>query len=99
MMIGTKGLELPLGQFNPVEDGHRPIGDYDIGIVAGEGFKARGPVLRFIDFARSEPVQQLAHDPAHMGIIVDDKESQAMKIEPDHCRAWVGRIRGPNRPI
>ena len=50
----------------------------------GEGFKAGGAVFRLVDLARAEAVQQRAQNPAHMGVVVDDEETQAVEIDADH---------------
>jgi hypothetical protein len=39
-------------------------------------------------------VQQCAQDPAHMSVIVDDEETQAVKIDADHGAPGRG-LTGP----
>ena len=43
----------------------------------GEGLEARRAVFGLVDFAGAEAVQQRAQDAAHMGVVVDDEETQA----------------------
>ena len=90
----TIGAGLPdhLGQFETVENGHRPIGHDDVGHVMGKGFEAGCAVFGFVDFARSETVQQRPQDAAHMRIVVDDEETQAVEVDPDHKRPWCGGL-------
>ena len=82
------GLADHLGEFDPVEDRHRPIGDHDVGQVLGEGFQPRRAVFRLMHFARAEAVQQSAQHPPHMGVIVDDEKTQAVKFDADHGPPW-----------
>ena len=49
-----------------------------------EGLKARRAVLRLVDFARAEAMQQRAQDAPHMRIVVDDEETQAVEIDTNH---------------
>ena len=58
----------------------------------GEGFQAGRAVFRLIDFARAEAVQQRAQHPAHMGVVVDDEETQAVEIDADHGAPGLGRL-------
>ena len=43
-----------------------------------------GAVFRLVDFARAKAVQQRAQNPPHMGVVVDDEETQAVEIDADH---------------
>ena len=79
-----------LGEFEPVEDRHCPIGDHDIRGVVGEGFQAGRAVFRLMHFARAEAVQQRAQHPAHMGVVVDDEETQAVEFDADHGAPGLG---------
>ena len=49
-------------------------------------------VFRLVDFARAEAVQQRAQNPAHMGVVVDDEETQAVEIDADHAAPGLGRV-------
>ena len=82
-----------LRQLEAVEDRHRPVGDDDVRNVMGEGFEAGGAVLRLVDFARAEAVQQRAQDAPHMGVVVDDEEAQPVEIDADHD--WAHALRRP----
>ena len=90
------GLADHLGEFEPVEDRHRPVGDHDVGQVLGEGFQARRAVFRLVHFARAEAVQQSAQHPAHMGVVVDDEKTQAVEIR---CGPWSPVASGAVSPI
>ena len=57
----------------------------------GEGLESGRAIFRLIDFARTESVQQRAQNPAHMGVVVDDEETQAVEIDPDHGAPGFGR--------
>jgi hypothetical protein len=82
MMIGTNGLAFPHD---------------DVGVVAGKTFKAGCAVFRFVDLARAEAMQQLAHDPAHMRVIVNHEKAQTMKIDADHDARLTGTAWTPHR--
>ena len=73
-----------LGQFEAVEDRHRPVGQHDVRHVMGEGVEAGRAVLGLVDVARAEAVQQRAHDAPHVRIVVDDEETQAIEIDANH---------------
>src|SRR5688500_13413514 len=49
-----------------------------------KSFEAGGAVLGFIDFARTEAMQQRAQDAAHMRVVVDDEETQTVEFDTDH---------------
>ena len=48
------GLANHLGEFEPIENRHGPIGDKDIGCVMGEGFQARRAIFRLMHLACAE---------------------------------------------
>ena len=50
----------------------------------GEGFQPRRAVFRFIDFTGAEAMQQRAQYAAHMRVVVDDEETQAVEIDTSH---------------
>ena len=68
---------------------------HDVGRVMGEGFKAGGAVLGFVNLAGAEAVQQRAQDSPHMGVVVDDEKTQAVEINADH-RASQGGATAPD---
>ena len=84
------GLADHLREFESVEDRHGPIGDNDIGNVVGKRFQPGRAVVGFINFACTETVQQRAQNPAHMGVVVDDEETQAVEIDADHGAPSLG---------
>ena len=50
----------------------------------GEGVETRRAVLGLVDVARAEAVQQRADDAPHVGVVVDDEETQAIEIDANH---------------
>ena len=91
------GLPDHLGQFETVEDRHRPVGHHDVGDVMGEGVEAGGAVLGLVDVARAEAVQQRAHDAPHVGIVIDDEETQAVEVDADHGAPGGRELPSPQR--
>ena len=78
------GLTDHLGQFEPVEVGITQ----SVRMMSGiEWVKASRPVavLGFIDFAGAEAVQQRAQDAPHMGVVVDDEETQTIEVDANHA--------------
>ena len=49
-----------------------------------ERFQAGRAVFRLMHFARTETVQKGAQHPAHVGVVVNDEETQAVEFDADH---------------
>jgi hypothetical protein len=79
----------------PVEHGHRPVDQDDIGYVVGERIEAGRAVLGFKHVARAEPVQQRPDDPPHMGVVVDDEQTQAVEFDVNHRTSAARQSAGP----
>ena len=45
---------------------------------------AMAEAVGFIDFTGAEAMQQRAQDTAHMGVVVDDEETQPAEFDADH---------------
>ena len=56
----------------------------------GEGFQARRAIFRLMHLACAEAVQKGAQHPAHMGVVVDDEETQAVEFDADHDAPGLG---------
>ena len=63
----------------------------------GEGVEPGRAVLGLVDVARAEAVQQRADDAPHVGVVVDDEETQAVEIDADHSASAAGQSPGPQR--
>ena len=51
-------------------------------------FEADGAIFGLHDLARAKAMQNRAHDLAHVGVVVDDEETQAVEIDADHAAPW-----------
>src|SRR5882757_1473167 len=82
----TLGFRLPdhLGEFEPVEDRHRPVGDDDIGDIVGVHFERGRAVFGLIGLARAERMQQRPQDAAHVRIVVANQKSQLVEVDAIH---------------
>jgi hypothetical protein len=79
------GLADHLRELEAIEDRHRPVGDDDVRVIVREGLEPGGAVFGLIDVARAEAVQQRAQNPAHVRVVVDDEEMQAVEVDADHA--------------
>lgn len=61
----------------------------------GECFQAGRAVFRLMHFARAEAVQQSAQHAAHVGVVVDDEETQAVEVDANHAAPGAGH----NEPV
>jgi hypothetical protein len=79
------GLADHLGELEPVENRHRPVGQHDVGQEVGECVETGGAVLGLVDFARAEAMQQRADDPPHVSVVVDDEKTQTVEVDANHA--------------
>ena len=86
------GFRLPdhLGEFETVENRHRPVGDDDVRNIVAVHFQRGGAVLGFIDLAGAERMQQRPQYAAHMRIVVAHQKSQLVEIDAEHGPALNG---------
>ena len=65
-------------EFGAVEQRHLPVEDHDIGREHADGFEPGDAVARLVDVPDADIDQEIAHDLAHVRVVVDHQHAERL---------------------